>query len=393
MILKRKLYDRIKTITSYGIGQILSVFSVLVLSLFIVKFHSVKLWGIYAEILIWTNLFLLFLSFGSYDSLLKSFSETPSSINQLWVNNLMTRSILLVPSIVLLFFIPIFKSFLLWVILLIFLQFSLQSFKVLIVYHRKFNLTILVEIIYTIFLIGILFFQYSDLDIKQLLQLICFAYLLKLIIYSIFLLKRFNNITYSLELNELKKSVPFFIPVAVGTIRTKIDTYYGSHFFNSITLSKYQVFISFLMLAQMASSFIITPYIKTLYRSKNVLIQSIQKQFFVYGCMFSVVFTAFLYIFIEYIYGFEFTLFQYFLALIFVAPLVIHILLVNEYYKKNLQSKIAKFASLIVIVQIIIGYFLIKHNGINGALLLKALGQWAIVIILWLWIKKERING
>jgi hypothetical protein len=147
------------------------------------------------------------------------------------------------------------------------------------------------------------------------------------------------------------------------------------------------------MLAQMASSFIITPYIKTLYRSKNVLIQSIQKQFFIYGCMFSVVFTAFLYIFIEYIYGFEFTLFQYFLALIFVAPLVIHILLINEYYKKNLQSKIAKFASLIVIVQIIIGYFLIKHNGINGALLLKALGQWSIVIILWLWIKKERING
>ena len=52
-------------------SQLLSVFSVLILSYIIIQFHSIELWGEYVEILIWTNVFLLFLSFGNNDYLLK----------------------------------------------------------------------------------------------------------------------------------------------------------------------------------------------------------------------------------------------------------------------------------------------------------------------------------
>ena len=105
---KSKHIRRLKTISLFGVSQLTSVLSIVILSLIIIRFHSTELWGQYAEVLIWTNVFLLFLSFGNNDYLLKSFSKKPSTINQKWLNNLIARSILLVPSIILIYFIPFF---------------------------------------------------------------------------------------------------------------------------------------------------------------------------------------------------------------------------------------------------------------------------------------------
>ena len=90
---KSKHIRRLKTISLFGVSQLTSVLSIVILSLIIIRFHSAGLWGQYAELLIWTNVFLLFLSFGNNDYLLKSFSKKPSTINQKWLNNLIARSI------------------------------------------------------------------------------------------------------------------------------------------------------------------------------------------------------------------------------------------------------------------------------------------------------------
>ncbi len=388
-----KIIQRLKTISLFGMSQILSVLSVLILSFIIVKYHSVELWGEYAELLIWTNVFLLFLSFGNNDYLLKSFSKLPSNINQKWTNNLLSRSILLIPSIILIYFIPIFNHLEIILFLLVLLQFLTQSFKVLIVYHRKFIFNIWVELVYNLALIFCVFYWMDTLSLKPLLISIVIAQGIKLLLFSGFLLKDFRKITLQFNVNELKKSTPFFIPLAVGTFRTKIDAYYGTHFFSVTNLSKYQIFLSFLALAQMASSFVITPYLKNFYRSSNSVISKIKKQFFIYGWMFSIVLTFLMYVVISKIYQLDFTLQQYGLAFVFIIPLFLHVLLVSEYYKKDKQNKIAQFASIVVLFQVIAGYFLIKYFDINGALILKVLGQWGIVIVLWLWIRKEKNNG
>jgi O-antigen/teichoic acid export membrane protein len=385
----KKILGRIKTISFYGMSQLLSVFSVLLLSLVIVKYHSVVLWGEYVELLIWSNFFLLFLSFGNHDYLLKSFSKTPSTINQQWSNNILVRSLFLLPSFVLIFFIPIFNKFEILVFLLIFLQFIAQSFKVLIVYHRKFSFNIWVEIGVNIVLFLLVYFQFETFNLKILLISILVSQFFKVICYSFYFLRSFQKIKIKLQVNELKKSTPFFIPLLVGTIRTKVDAYYGTHFFNLSNLSKYQIFISFLGLAQMVSSFVITPYLKNFYRSKNTLINRIQKMFFIYGWIFALLMSGIMFVLISKIYKLDFTLIQYFLAFLFMVPLFLHVLIVSEYYKKGKQNKIALFASIVVALQIILGYFLIKFWNINGALMLKTFGQWTITVILWIWIKQK----
>ena len=150
---KKKIISRLKTISLNGINQILGVFSILLLSYIIVKYHSVELWGEYAELLIWSNFFLLFLGFGNHDFLLKSFSTSPSTINQQWINNVLVRSLLLVPSYILIYFIPVFDGIEVLIFLLILLQFLTQSFKVLVLYHRKFTFNIWVELLYNLFIV------------------------------------------------------------------------------------------------------------------------------------------------------------------------------------------------------------------------------------------------
>lgn len=388
----KKIIDRFKTISLFGISQLLSAFSVLILSYIIIQFHSIELWGEYVEVLIWTNVFLLFLSFGNNDYLIKTFSKNPSTINQQWVNNLFARSILLLPSLLLIFFIPIFKHLEILIFTLILFQFFNQSFKSLIVYHRKYTLNIWIESTFLLVIVVLILYNIDSLNLKLLIQLMLISQSFKWLLFSGLLLIGFQKTKLQFQLIELKRSVPFFIPLAVGTFRLKIDAYYGTHFFSVSNLSKYQVFLSFLALAQMASTFAITPYLKNYYRSSNAAIKKVQKRFFIYGWAFATIATTIMYVAISKVYQLDFTFQQYGFAFMFMIPLFLHVLLVSEYYKTNKQNKIAFFASIVVFIQIIAGYYLIKFWDINGALLLKIMGQWSIVLILWLWIRKGKNN-
>ena len=229
---KSKHIRRLKTISLFGVSQLTSVLSIVILSLIIIRFHSAELWGQYAEVLIWTNVFLLFLSFGNNDYLLKSFSKKPSTINQKWLNNLIARSILLVPSMILIYFIPFFKGIEPLIFTLIILQFINQSFKSLIVYHRKFQLNIIIELLFLSLLLSQVILKIEYLSLIIIIKIICFVHFIKLIAFSIFLFKYFKQIKLLVQFSELKKSLPFFIPLIIGTFRSKIDTYYGAHFFN-----------------------------------------------------------------------------------------------------------------------------------------------------------------
>lgn len=120
------------------------------------------------------------------------------------------------------------------------------------------------------------------------------------------------------------------------------------------------------------------------------MIIDLQKRFFIFGWIFAVFMGLLMFIALSMIYELTFTFNQYLLAILFMIPLFLHVLLISEYYKKKKQTKIALFASIIVLLQIVLGYYLIYYWSINGALILKVFGQWGIVIILWLWIKRNR---
>ena len=221
----KKAKHRIKVISLFGVSQIVSILSVVLLSLVIVRFKSVELWGEYAEILIWSNLFLLFLSFGNNDYLLKTFSEYPSKVNQTWLNNILVRSFLLIPSGILIFFTPAFLGIEIDVLLLVLLKFLNQSFKSLIVFNRKFKLNIGVESFFLVTLLLMVILEIEVLNLKILIQLIVIALTVKFLTFLYFFIGDFKNTPVNFQFKELNKSLPFFIPLALGTLRSRVDTY------------------------------------------------------------------------------------------------------------------------------------------------------------------------
>lgn len=392
MLLKTKSTNRLKTISLYSISQLLSFLSVFLFSIFIIKFHSTKLWGEYAELLIWTNFFLLFLGFGSNDYLLKQFSKSPSSIFKDWTINIKSRSAFLILTAIIIYFLPIFLTVKLLIFSLIAIQFFTQSFKILILYHRHFKFSILVDVIYNIALISLLLYFKSNLNIRNLILIVISIQSLKFLFYFSYYYKSIISLFFknNINFNHLKYAIPFFIPTVIGTIRVKIDAYYGTYFFDEITLSKYQILLNFLFLAQMISAFIINPFLKNIYRLKDKTTESLHRKFFIFGWFFSIILILFTYVVITYIYNLEFTLLQYGFAYLFTVPLFLHLLLINEFYKKNKQKEVVIIATLIVFPQLFIGYFSIKKWNVDAALILKATTQWIIVFLLWIRLNKTK---
>lgn len=387
---RNKIWHRFTTISLYGMSQLMMLASVLLISFVVVRWHSTELWGHYAELLIWSNVILMVLGFGSHDYLLRRFSDAPSKIYQVWTSNFITRGLLLIPALTLVLLLPFFREVIWGMALWVVLYFVNSSFRVLILFHRNFTFNILVEAIYNVVVIGLLFWFLESLDLRTLILAIVIGQGVKTLLFSGFYLGKFKNIKWQYDFKGLSASVPFFIPMAVGTLRMKMDAYYGTWFFDAHDLSKYQVFLSFLMLAQMAGPFVLNPYLKNFYRSGEVLVGKLHKTFFSLGWLLALAMTGVMYVALTFIYEFDFTWEQYALGFAFMVPLMVHTTLVNEYYKKYLQKKIALFSSVLVVLQVVLGYYLIQSFEIDGALLLKVLGQWGIVIALWLWIRNRR---
>uniref|UniRef100_UPI003891FD7E hypothetical protein n=1 Tax=Winogradskyella sp. 4-2091 TaxID=3381659 RepID=UPI003891FD7E len=328
-----KLTSRLKIISLYGLGQSISPLSKLVFSYFIIKYQSIELWGSFTQVAIWIYLILIFLSFGNNDFLLKKFSTNPSNLFQSWFTHLLSRTFLLVPCVFILVFSSLFKENLYLYMLWLFLLFIAQSYNVLILYFKDFKLNLIGELLYSgILIFGILIFKLS-IDLSLIIKIILIATSLKVTLYTTYYIKRITPVKINFDFSVLLKSLPFFIPAVLGTIRFKIDTYFANTFFSLSDLGKYEIFISLLVFGQTIVTFFINPFLKNFFRLKANIVKKIKSQFLVLGVLYSVLFTGFIYFIITYLYKLDFSKLNYLTAFAFIVPLFVHILLVNQMYK------------------------------------------------------------
>jgi hypothetical protein len=69
----------------------------------------------------------------------------------------------------------------------------------------------------------------------------------------------------------------------------------------------------------------------------------------------------------------------------------VHLILINQFYKENKQMQVAVVIGITAVDQIILGYFVIKTHQTEGALAIKTLGQWAMIIAL-LFLRKKIVK-
>ncbi len=386
-----KLLTRAKTVSLYGFGQSIPMVAQLIISLLIIKKHSVELWGEYVTLLLWVNFIVIFSYFGNKSYLLKRFSEQPSKIYTTWLSNFSTRFIVLLLIGIFAFFIPLFEPHRTFILGWLFLLFYNQSFEVLILYQKDFKFNFITELIRNSTVLGILLFFSSTLNLNQFLYIIIGGLAIKAIFYSVFYLKTLQSTKITLDTQSLIASVPFLIPMVLGTLRTKIDSYYGTIYFTKEDLSQYQIFISLIALVQMGAAYMINPFIKIFYRISKNTRTVIEKQFLFLGITIGAIATAIIYVIINYVYEFTFSNTNYILGYLFLATLFIHLLLINEFYKNNKQTLVAIIIGVTALVQITLGYFTIDTYQSIGALTIKVIGQWMVVLALLL-LRKHFLN-
>ncbi len=391
-----KILTRFQTVSLYGLGKSIAPISQLLVSYMIIKYHAVALWGSYVELLLWVNLIAVFTYFGNKNYLLKKFSENPSQVYQNWNAHFLSRLVLLAFALFLVFTLPVFQDFSLLVALWAFILFFNQSFEVLILYHRHFKMALFIDFFANALLLLLVFFYPGAISLDILLFLVLVHSFFKGMLLSVFYFRKFKNWNFKLSLGELAYALPFFIPMLLGTIRTRVDAYYGTLFFSKTDLSQYQIFISMLGLIQMGVSYLINPFLKNFYRTKDTVLRKIEKQFIWAGILTALFSIPMVYLLIKYLYGFDFSMLHYTYAFLFVSTLFLHLILINNFYKRNMQFTVARSIFIVAILQIVAGYFLIKNYNIDGALIIRVLGQLAIVVVLYVWqsrwIKKQIVN-
>ncbi len=383
-----KLLTRAKTVSLYGFGQSIPMVAQLIISLLIIKKHSTALWGEYVTLLIWVNFIMIFSYFGNRDYLLKRFSEQPGKIYTTWLSNFSTRFLVFSLIGVFIFFIPLFEPYRIPILIWTFLLFYNQSFGVLILYQKDFKFNFITELIRNSSIVGVLFFFFETLQLEKFLYIIIAGLIIKAIFYSIFYRKILQNTKIVLDTQSLVLSIPFLIPMVLGTLRTRIDSYYGTIYFTKEHLSQYQIFISLIALVQMGAAYMINPFIKVFYRISKKTRTAIEKQFLFLGIGVGVVAIVAIYIIINYVYEFTFSGTSYLLGYLFIVTLFVHLLLINEFYKSNKQTLVVIIIGVTALIQITLGYFTIETYQSIGALSIKVVGQWIVVLALLVFRKQ-----
>jgi len=392
MSIINKLFIRLRVISLYGLSQSITPLGHLLISYFIIKYKSIAFWGSYVEVLIWVNLILLLLSFGNKAFLLKEFSKTPAKLYQLWFSNFLNRSILLIPSFLIIVFTPFFEDKILLTCLWLLLLFISQSYQVLILYLKDFKYSLLVEIIFNCLILLFVFLKIETLDLLEFLTIVVFSNLAKALLFLFYYLKKMKGLSFSFSFSELKRNIPYFIPLTLGTVRVKIDTYFANTFFSVSDLGKYQILISFISIGHITTTYFVNPYLKVFFRVSDSIIKRIKRQFFVFGIFYGLAFVIATYFIISKVYLIQFTIDNYITVFAFFIPLLFQMILVNQIYKYDQQNLVSYVALFVIFLQLIIGYFLIQEQGIQGALLLKAASQWLITLLLWFWFRKVKDN-
>lgn len=376
----RKLISRIILISSNTVRQLLKSVFGFVIAFLVIKYANKEIWGEFVAYM----LFVLFaeqvVSWGNKEFLLREFSKNPSAIKTTWTSVLLIRF----PLVILLSVISIifFKTTFLYIFIWLTGRFLAQSSQPLIVYTKKFNQAIFIELISFFIFFIIFFFQKNNITLAKLLELIAVYHLLKGSLYGIsystyFKLK--NNINFK----YFRIALPFFIMAILGFVASKIDLYLVNYFLNKTEIANYQIINAGLLFIQSLALFIYTPFIKNIYRINSKTIHKIQVLISKIGLFVIPILLVALYIITVHFY--EFTMPISFLILGFLITFpsyyfgILIIKMLGEYHEQ-LVAKIIGFG---ILVNLIVSYSLLSLKfGILGVLIGMALSQFIMLLLI-----------
>lgn len=369
-----KYKERLKNILLNGINAgITPIFSLLI-SLVVVRNYGPLLWGDFVQILLWLNIGAHLAAFGSKEFLLRKFSYDPSESSTLFKSSIEARLPLVIAIVLGFIALPYFgliRSS--WMFLWLFFRFIYQSYDVIIIWRKKFELSILVEASIGLVLLIVLKFWQGNISSLNLIQCFALAEIAKaLFMIALNYQEYLPSFKIVFDITQLKESSLFFLIGFAGLLHSRVDQLLATHFLSSSSLAFYQILMSMLLLCQSIAHFILQPFVKNLYRLSEESINKIALQLLLIGGLLSpilVVTTGFI---LNYFYHFEITGQIIISGFIFIVPFFYSLAYIYSLYKMKVEKQVLWVNFAVIILNIVVLPFVFPMYGINGAIIFAA---------------------
>jgi len=259
--------NKLKITVQNSAWQILPMLSTLLLSLLIVKWFSLSVWGNIVTVLVVQQIVNGFLAWGNKDYLQRELGTNSTAFSSNFSQLFLERFLLFVLCVTGIYFLNLLdKEYFIFFMLIVLGRFVNQSFDILIIKERRFVLTLVLDFIVLVIQVGWLFFikQKEIVLVNDLLTVFWLPFLLKSLSLFFIFRKSFQKITFKKVL--LCNAFFFGMLTISGLIHSKIDVFVVSKLLNAENLGKYQIIMSFLWCIQSVSMYVSGPFVHNFYR-------------------------------------------------------------------------------------------------------------------------------
>jgi O-antigen/teichoic acid export membrane protein len=349
----------------------------LILSLIVVRLISFELWGEYIKVFLFILFLVHFLSWGNKDFLLKEFSLEPSKIDDLWRKSIASRTIFILPVLIVLFFTSFSLSIKAYVLAIVILRYIYQSYDCFIHYERDYSRRISLESLTGLFILSGVYFFRQRIMLEDLLLIFLLMDFVKTFSIMILTKKYFYFRFENISIEYIKSSFPFFLLIFTSLAISKADQIVAAFMLNTKDVGKYQIIMSFLLLMQACSNYFLHPFLKNIYRLSFKTIKSISWKLTIFGGGFIFAGILILQYILIFFYKVETSLLFALISFLFVLPVFSYTMFVFYFIKTNRLNYVTAINVIGSIVTFISAYLLFQWSGysIMNLLLAAAFGQ------------------
>lgn len=366
---------------------LLPVFNTLV-SILVVRLASAELWGEFVTVMLVVQLGTHLIAWGNREFLLRAFSREPARLAAAWQSSLLTRALLFLPyaALVLLAQWPIGRAAAVLVWSAAFVIY--QSHEAVIVYRRAFGFSLVVESIGFGGLLTAIAVTPPTLTADQLIVFFAAMYVFK----AAALLWHFRSTTLNdavgagrrINLHYFGQALPFLLVGLAGLVHSRIDLYSVSALLPPADVGRYEIFSGFLLYGQAAASFILLPFVRSLYRLNYAAIMQIARRLFTVGALVLVPFLAVVAGLLRVIYHFDFAPVFYVFGGLYILPMYFYAPIIYALYKGNRPSTVLAINVAGLTLKLALNLILLPRLGLLGAVISVGAVQWLILAAYWL---------
>jgi O-antigen/teichoic acid export membrane protein len=346
------------------------------ISAIVINRYSATLWGEFVQIFIVVQFVVHLIAWGNKEYLLREFSRDPVSIPIQWQTSLSTRLVLVgVAASALLisgYQQPLAPLLILWGLS----QVLYQSMESIIVYRKDFPFVVLVEVFSFLVMVIVLLFSTKNFTLNGLISL--FASLTS--IKALLLLFRHQRYTLPPFASPMRLSqlidpryyllaFPFFLLSFSGMLNSRVDLYSVRFLLTPEELARYQVFINMLIYIQAVAAFILTPFIKHIYRMDRTSVQKISINLLRLGVFIAVPALVSINLVLTKLYNFQFSFHFFVLGFLFVIPIYYYLPIIYIMFRMNRQRLVLVANLTGIAINLLLNIILIPSLGLIGALL------------------------